>query len=107
MTLLEESLLRHDRIGRKQLRRLPLTLYIELMVRSNSDRLRKVPRSAIEEDGADDDGPFAMVRCPCGRQPIARYSIDKCVGCSRSYVLVMPTVFVMYGAGMDPPSTDR
>lgn len=103
MSLLEESQVVHDRLGRKQPRRLPLTHYIELMVRSASDRFREVPRAAIEEDGADDDGPFAMVRCPCGRQPIVRYSIEKCAGCERYYVLCAPTVFVVYGE-MDPPT---
>jgi hypothetical protein len=103
MTLLEESILRHDALGRKQPRRLPLTEYIELMARSAGDRFREIPRVAIEEDGVDDDGPFAMVRCPCGRQPIVRYSIDKCAGCERYYVLCVPSVFVIYG-DMEPPS---
>lgn len=88
---------RYDRLGRRLPRRLPMTHFIELAVRSKPDRLREVPRRAVADDGVDDDGHFAMVECPCGGKPIVRYPIEKCGGCERYYVLVAPTVFVLYG----------
>lgn len=88
---------RYDRLGRRLPRRLPVTHYIELAMRSAPERCRQVPRAAIAEDGVDEDGHFAMVECPCGRKPIVRYQIEKCGGCARYYVLTAPTVFVLYG----------
>lgn len=97
------GLLEHDRLGRKQPRQIPISIYAEIASRSQPDRLREIPRAAIVEDGDDEDGHFAMVRCPCGHRPIARYSIAKCNGCERFYVAVAPSVFVLYGE-MEPPT---
>lgn len=94
---------RPDLLGRTFGRRLPMTTYIDLMMRSKPERVREVPRAAIEEDGHDDDGPFAMVKCPCGHQPIAHYCIEKCSGCQRYYLTFGPKVFVIYG-DMEPPA---
>src|SRR5205807_74066 len=93
---------RPDALGRMMPRRVPVSTYIEIALRSQPGRLREVPRAAVEEDGHDDDGPFAMVRCPCGHQPVARYEIAKCSGCERYYVACGPKTFVLYGA-MDLP----
>lgn len=91
-----------DRLDRRQPHRIPISNYLELAIRSAPGRLREVPRGAIEEDGFDEEGAFALVNCPCGGHPIARYSIDKCNGCQRYYVCAGPKTFVIYGR-MDPP----
>lgn len=102
--MLEDEIeLRFDRLGRRLPRKLPLTNYVELAMRSKPERVREIPRSAITEDGVDEEGHFAMVTCPCGRHPIARYQIEKCPGCERFYLLVAPLVFVLYG-DMEPPA---
>lgn len=102
MSTVEETFPPVDRLGRRDLRRIPISTLLAALGPGLARRLREVPRRAIVEDGADDDGHFAMVACPCGRQPIVRYSIAKCSGCERFYVAVMPSVFVIYG-DMTPP----
>lgn len=99
-----------DRLGRKLPARLDVGMLMQgaaLLVGNEfvAERLRVVPDRAIAETGADEEGVYALVECPCGRQPIARPVPVKCSGCERHYVTsgANPGVYVIYGE-MEPPS---
>lgn len=68
-----------------------------------AERIRRVPAIAVAEVGDDDDGPFAMVACPCDFHPIVRDSIAKCEGCERYYVLVKTGAVLVFYGNMDVP----
>lgn len=84
-------------------RRLGLGDYLSAALQGSWDRVRRVPGSAITEDGVDDEGDFAFVACPCGAHPVVRDKVEKCPGCERWYLLVaLGSVWVIYGE-MTPP----
>lgn len=94
----------YDTLDRKQPRRHGLPDYLLLIARIAPGRVRRVPSSAIEDEGLDDElGDFAFVNCPCGARPVVRDDLEKCNGCERYYVLVeRGRVYLTYGA-MSPP----
>lgn len=97
----------YDGLGRRQPRRIFTVPDCLLMVaRIEPARVRRVPASAVAEDGADDEGGYSMVTCPCGGHPIARERLARCPGCERYYTHVRPgSVWVTYGAMSPPPLT--
>lgn len=97
----------YDLCDRQQPRHIGLPDYLLLVARIEPARVRLVPKTAIPEDGHDDDGPFAFVACPCGARPIVRAPLERCPSCERYYCLVFPRVFVTYGAMAPPPLPDR
>lgn len=98
----------YDQLGRKQPRRLAITDYLLMIARIEPERVRRVPVLAVPESGEDDDGPFALVTCPCGGRPIARSALEQCSGCERYYAEVGGgVVFVVYGAMKPPPLLEK
>lgn len=92
-----------DLLGRKQPHRLGLPSYLLLIARLDPARVRRVPSSAITEEGQDETGEFSFVGCPCGAHPVAAAEMVKCSGCERYYVeFERGAVYVVYGA-MEPP----
>lgn len=84
-------------------RRLSFADYLTPFLARSPGRVRKVPISAISEDGTDSEGDFAFVACPCGAHPVVRSQIAKCDGCERWYIVPeLGAVFVIYG-DMEPP----
>lgn len=90
-----------DRVDRKEPTLFEVAHYI-LFAPGLKQRSRNVPLKAIAEHGEDDDGPFALVECPCQSKPVVRATIEKCPGCERYYMLTAKRVIVVYGA-MKPP----
>jgi hypothetical protein len=93
-----------DHLGRKVPRRLGIADYLMVVARSEPARARRVPASAIVEEGCDDDGEFTLLACPCGAQPIVRSALAKCLGCERWFVQIQQgRLYVAYGAVAAPP----
>lgn len=91
-----------DRLDRKDLRPLRVA-HFALFVPSMARRFRHVPMRGVAEYAEDDDGPFALIECPCGAKPIARAQIEQCPDCERYYtILDGKRALVFYGA-MTPP----
>lgn len=94
----------YDFLGRKQPHRLGLADYLLLIARIDPARVRRVPSTAIAEEGADEIAEFAFVDCPCGARPVVRQTLEQCKGCERWYVLFeQGVVFVTYGEMAPPP----
>lgn len=94
----------HDFLGRQVPRRQGIEGYLLFIARISPGRVRSVPARAVLEEGVDDDGPFAMVACPCEARPVVTSRLAKCPGCQRWYVYVEGgRAFVTYGA-MTPPA---
>jgi hypothetical protein len=84
--------------------RLTIGDYLLVIARSEPARVRRVPSSAIVEDGTDDSGEFSCVECPCTARPVVRSKLEKCLGCERYYVEIEPgAVYVAYGEMPPPP----
>lgn len=93
-----------DSLGRKIPRRLGIHDYLLTVARSEPARVRRVPAAAVSEEGIDDEeGPYALVTCPCGARPVVRAALAKCTGCDRNYVCIDGGVFVAYGNMLAPP----
>lgn len=94
----------YDGLGRPQPRRMfTVPGCLMMIARIEPARVRRIPVSAIAEEGVDDNGGFSMVACPCGAKPVAQERLAKCPGCERYYVHVrVGNVYVVYGA-MEPP----
>ncbi len=92
----------YDHLGRLQPFRLGFVDFIDA-IPGASERVRRVPKSHIEEDTDDE----IMLRCPCGAQPAVPYrEATKCAGdCGRWYYAIHrgSPAFVIYG-GMEPPT---
>lgn len=67
------------------------------------ERMRQVPARAVVEEGEDDDGPFSLVTCPCGQNPIVRSELSQCEGCERHYLRLERSAWVLYGDMPVPP----
>lgn len=88
----------YDALGRKNPRRLGTPDYLLLIARADPARVRRIPASAIEEEGVDDIGEFSFVNCPCGQRPVVRPKLEKCNGCGRNYVRIeIGAIWVLYG----------
>lgn len=102
-TLWRQAFEQETKRSRMTPRRLELGDYLAAVLAPSPGRVRKIPLSAITEDGVDADGDFAFVACPCGAHPVARSNIAKCEGCERWYVLAeLGAAYVIYG-NMEPP----
>lgn len=86
----------YDLLGRRQPRQLGVPDFLLFVARIDPTRVRRVPDLAVSEEGADDDGAFALVTCPCGARPVVRSRLVCCDGCQRHYVYV-GAVWVAYG----------
>lgn len=95
-----------DLLGRAQLRRYSIPrLCSDAIPVIASERIRRVPARAIEEEGVEpsDGSEFALVHCPCGHRPVVGAFFGKC-SCERAYVTFGGgRVFVFY-LDMEIPS---
>jgi hypothetical protein len=91
----------YDALDRKVPRKIDLGLALRAFP-ALAARMRVVPSRAIAEEGEDDEGPFALIECPCGQRPIVRSNITPCGGCERWY-LKDESVLVLYGDMELPP----
>lgn len=90
-------LAKRDHLGRKQPHRLSLADFI-VAIPGMAGRTRRVPAAAILELTETEETATALLRCPCGAQPIATPEAVKCSGCERYYVVLGDSVLVIYGA---------
>lgn len=98
-----EPFVERDFVGRQIPRHQGIEGYLLLVARLDPGRVRSVPARAVLEEG-EDDGPYALVACPCEHRPVVTSVLTKCPGCERWYVYVTGgKVFVAYGA-MAPPA---
>lgn len=93
-----------DSLGRQVPRRLGVETYLLMFARMAPERVRRIPSTAILEEGEDEQGRYALVRCPCGGHPTVRARLQQCDGCGRFYVsLALGAVWVAYGDMPVPP----
>ena len=92
-----------DFLGRQVPRRQGIEGYLLMIARIAPGRVRSIPTKAILEEG-DDEGPYALVSCPCGARPVVTERLAKCPDCERWYCYVGGRkVFVAYGEMTPPP----
>jgi hypothetical protein len=105
-TRVPDPLATYDTLGRKQFTRSSIWSFLR-WIPGLAGRLAVVPPSAIPEQGADENGIYSFIECPCGAQPVARAAIEKCVGCERYYVISPDggRVVVLYGDMPIPGAT--
>jgi hypothetical protein len=93
----------YDLLGRKQPRRFGNHDYLLMIARIEPARVRRVPAAAIDEEGIDEEGEFALLECPCGARPVVRPKLERCQ-CERYFVLIAAgSIWVTYGETKPPP----